>query len=60
MYEYNTLSTAEYVDLVSEAHDDYIESWFTPKKSTTVENCIKEQPQEKPTTMFTDDADLPF
>ncbi len=60
MYDYNTLSTAVYVDLVSDTYDDYIESWFTTKKSTTVEKCVKEQPQENQPTVFADDTDLPF
>jgi len=58
--DYNTLSTAEYADIISDAYDDYIESWFTFKKSNTVENRVKEQPQEKNPIMFVDDADLPF
>lgn len=56
MENYSTLSTAEYIDIVSEKYEDYLESWNTPY------NSLKISHEQESGTLDIDfnDTDLPF
>lgn len=56
MNYYNTLSTAEYTDIISEKYDNYLESWSTPYNSPKISH---EQESGTQDSDF-EDTDLPF